>query len=158
MSALELIEELIAVMPHPRWQRFLREMHQQLQLPMADVLAKVPGESVAEKARFLGVSRNTYYEWQNESFRPSLDQARTLEELTGFPAAQIHGETDDDAGGAVAGAAEGVAPRREKVSRRAARLRPSVGGVVPEQGKRRHDRKVVARTRRRSIRPRTDES
>ena len=157
MSALQLIEELIAVMPHPRWQRFLREMHQQLQLPMADVLAKVPGDSVAEKARFLDVSRNTYYEWQNESFRPSLEQARRLEELTGFPAAQIHGETDDDAGRAVAGAAAGVGQAGAEVPSRPGRVRRSVGRVVSQQRKRGDDRKVVARARRRSIRPRTDE-
>lgn len=91
-KSLQLIEELLATLPYPRWQRLLRAMHTQLQLPMAEVLAKVPGETVVEKCRHLGVARNTYYEWLNEGFRPSVEQARKLERLTGFLATQIHGE------------------------------------------------------------------
>jgi hypothetical protein len=89
---LRLLEQLIAATPQPRWHRFLREMYDQLTLPMADVLARVPGETVVEKAHAIGIARNTYYEWLNESFRPNVKQSLALETMTGFPAAQIHGE------------------------------------------------------------------
>jgi hypothetical protein len=150
---LQLIDQLLAATPQPRWQRFLSAMRDQLQLPMADVLAKVPGETVADRARFLGVARNTYYEWLNEGFRPSLRQALALEELTGFPAAQIHGQLeeggDDEAGRPIAVKSVRVAKAVAKVSRGAGGVRGAHGRVVPEQGKRRHARPVHRRSRER---------
>ena len=63
-----------------------------IRLPMSKVLLKIPGETVAERARAIGVTRATYYSWFDGFSRPKRDQARKLEELTGFPANLITGD------------------------------------------------------------------
>lgn len=61
-------------------------------MPMSRVLDRVlPGETVIEKAKRVGVSRNTWYAWYRGEVRPNRHQAKRLEELTKIPAAQFAG-------------------------------------------------------------------
>ena len=53
----------------------LRAVAHKLRYPMADILAKVPGDTLAERARNIGVSRQTMYVWAQERFRPGGAQA-----------------------------------------------------------------------------------
>ena len=63
-----------------------------IRLPMSKVLEKVPGHSVTDRARCVGVTRATYYSWFDGFSRPKRKQAERLEQLTGFPANLIHGD------------------------------------------------------------------
>lgn len=60
-------------------------------LPMADVLAKVPGETWVAKAKTVGVTRVTLHGWLTGRCRPYPQQAQKLAEITGFDAAAIRG-------------------------------------------------------------------
>ena len=61
-------------------------------VPMVTVLDKVrPGESVAAKARALGVARQTVYYWLDGVTRPNFKQAQRLARLTGFSVDEIRG-------------------------------------------------------------------
>lgn len=93
---LRQIKQLSDAIPSPRWKRVLDELYVHMRLPMQDVLAKVPGESVGDKVAAIGVSRTAYHEWMRESFRPNRFQAAKLAELTGFSAEAIHGQTEED--------------------------------------------------------------
>ena len=70
--------------------------------PMRPILEKVPGETWADKARAIGVSRQNLYVWMDERFRPSPEQADSIAKLTGIPAAHIRAngyqETHNDTG------------------------------------------------------------
>ena len=67
------------------------ELQRRLQLPLTEALSKVPGESIAARARRLGITRQTYYQWLNGRARPNNEMARRLSELTGIPESQIRG-------------------------------------------------------------------
>lgn len=67
---------------------FLAAAHK-LRFPMEEILAKVPGESLSDRARKVGVSRQTMYVWAAERFRPTTRQAKRISKLTGVPVAQI---------------------------------------------------------------------
>jgi transcriptional regulator with XRE-family HTH domain len=53
-------------------------------IPMTEVLEKVPGKTVAQKADSCGVTRQTYYNWLRNEFRPSLSQAQVIAKITGI--------------------------------------------------------------------------
>jgi len=59
--------------------------------PIRDVLAKVPGHSLPMKAKHLGVSRVTIWQWWTDQHRPGWENCVRLEELTGVPAEDIFG-------------------------------------------------------------------
>lgn len=63
-------------------------------LPMATVLDKLPSETVAGRARLLGITRQAYYDWLNEKTRPNHIQAAKLSELTGYSVQQIRGRPE----------------------------------------------------------------
>lgn len=123
--------------------------------PMAAILAMVPGESLAERARAIGVSRQTMYAWAQERFRPDKELAQKIAGLTGIPAEHIgdyrEGKRDGNGGAGEPAGAE--APRLEQagkgLSRRAERKGAERRGVVAQQGKRRHDRTARVRNPRR---------
>ena len=134
----------------------LAVMHK-LRYPMAAILAKVPGDTLAERARQIGVSRQTMYVWAQERFRPSSEQAATIAHLTGVPIDQImayqEGKNDGTDGA-------GKTPRKTRVrmakaSRSlpagAARLRAKRTGMAIKQGKRGHARTVRKRTGKRPV-------
>jgi DNA-binding XRE family transcriptional regulator len=78
---------------------FLSVLHK-LRYPMADILAKVPGDTIADRARAIGVSRQTMYIWTDEKFRPAPAVAKRISKLTGVPAEHIRDlEDGHDVGG-----------------------------------------------------------
>jgi DNA-binding XRE family transcriptional regulator len=125
--------------------------------PMAAILAKVPGDTLAERARQIGVSRQTMYVWAQERFRPSADQAAIIAKLTGVPVEQIRDYQESNNGG-TDGA--GKTPRKTrtrlaKASRSlpagAARLRAKRTGVAVKRGKRGQARTVRKRSVKRPV-------
>jgi DNA-binding XRE family transcriptional regulator len=135
----------------------LRAVAHKLRYPMAAILAKVPGDTLAERARQIGVSRQTMYVWAQERFRPSTEQATTIAKLTGVPVEQImaYQEGKDDGTNGAGKPARKTRARLAKASRSlpagAARLRAKRGRVALEQGKRGHARTVRKRTGKRPV-------
>jgi transcriptional regulator with XRE-family HTH domain len=70
----------------------MAEVKARLQRPMADILRKVPGRTVAQKAARIGVSRQAYYDWLKGQYRPTGAQSKRLARLTGIPAELIRGK------------------------------------------------------------------
>src|SRR5215813_2313388 len=66
-----------------------RQIEMRLKLPMTTVLDAVPGDSIAERSRQIGITRATYYSWHEGRSRPKLELAKRLEELTGISAEAI---------------------------------------------------------------------
>jgi DNA-binding XRE family transcriptional regulator len=142
----------IQIAPLPALARDLRAVAHKLRYPLADILAKVPGDTLADRARAIGVSRQTMYVWAQERFRPSTQQAAIIAKLTGIPVEQIgeyqEGKNETRANGA-------GKPSRKKTARLdkavkklpagAARLRAKRTGMAAQQGKRRYARKTVVR-------------
>jgi DNA-binding XRE family transcriptional regulator len=62
-----------------------RALAHKLRFPMTDILAQVPGETLSDRARAIGVSRQTMYVWASERFRPTPTQARSIAKLTSIP-------------------------------------------------------------------------
>jgi|SRR6516164_8400501 hypothetical protein len=55
-------------------------------MPMSLVLERVlPGKSVGEKCKKIGIKRATWYTWMNSQYRPNEVQAKRLQRLTGIP-------------------------------------------------------------------------
>jgi DNA-binding XRE family transcriptional regulator len=135
----------------------LRAVAHKLRYPMAAILARVPGDTLAERARQIGVSRQTMYVWAQERFRPSTEQATTIAKLTGVPVEQImaYQEGKDDGTNGARKPARKTRARLAKASRSlpagAARLRAKRGRVALEQGKRGHAGKVRKRTGKRPV-------
>lgn len=116
-----------------------------LRYPLAAILAKVPGETLAERARMIGVSRQTMYVWAQERFRPGKEPAAVISKLTGIPVDQItelqEGKYDGDGG---ADEPAGEAPARlaktpRYLSSGATRLRAKRMRMGAKQRKRGHD-------------------
>jgi DNA-binding XRE family transcriptional regulator len=143
--------------PLPALATDLRAVAHKLRYPMAAILAKVPGDTLAERARQIGVSRQTMYVWAQERFRPSSEQAATIANLTGVPVEQImaYQEGKDDGTNGARKPARKTRARLAKASRSlpagAARLRAKRRGVALEQGKRGHAGKVRKRTGKRPV-------
>jgi DNA-binding XRE family transcriptional regulator len=153
LSLLILVDKA----PLPAIASDLRAVAHKLRHPMADILAKVPGDTLAERARKIGVSRQTMYVWAAEKFRPSTDQARIIADLTGVPIDEIrdYQEGKDDGSNGAGKAARKARPRVAKASRSlpagAARLRAKRGGVALKPGKRGHVGTLRKRTRKRPV-------
>ena len=64
-----------------------------MKLPMREVLNKVPGGTVIDKAKAIGISRQTYYAWARGVSRPNISQSKRLAELTGLDWQDINGRT-----------------------------------------------------------------
>ena len=79
---------LAAQMPIPI-QREAGMIVHKMSHPMRDILAKVPGDSLTERAKKLKVSRQTFYVWLNEKFRPTLRQAKRISKYTDVPVSHI---------------------------------------------------------------------
>jgi DNA-binding transcriptional regulator YiaG len=95
-QVLKAVERLMKVAPSSSLERFAIRMRSRLNaMPMSDILAKMPGDTISAKARTLGVSRQTIHYWLNGETRPDDVQARKLEKLTGFSVAVIRGRVDD---------------------------------------------------------------
>jgi|SRR5215470_10627158 len=55
------------------------------------ILAKVPGNSLAERARAVGVTRQAYHYWVTGQSRPNTQQLAKLGEITGASVAKLRG-------------------------------------------------------------------
>jgi len=58
---------------------------------MTVILEKVPGQTAAQKAQRLGVSRSTFYYWLGGVTRPNDIQARKIKRITGYDYEVIRG-------------------------------------------------------------------
>jgi DNA-binding XRE family transcriptional regulator len=112
----ELTKLVNDVSPPILKREFMAAVHK-LRYPMAAILAKVPGDTIADRARAIGVSRQTYYVWQDEKFRPVKAQAKKISKLTGVPPEQIMEAVDDDARRPIAKKAAKLAGRGRAASR-----------------------------------------
>jgi DNA-binding XRE family transcriptional regulator len=147
------LDSIIGQLTLASLKRELQAVAHKLRYPMADILAQVPGATLSERARKIGVSRQTMYVWADEKFRPTPRQAKTIAKLTGVPVEQIVDdgfvEGWDDARKATAKKAAKVAARGKKTKARA--KRGSAGGARP---------RVVAKPKRagnaRKLRKRAD--
>jgi hypothetical protein len=89
---LRLISEMEKHSPYPGSALWAQRMRRKIKaIPMAEILDEVPGDNVIEKARKIGVSRQTYYYWLNGVTRPNKKWAKKLASLTGYDAATIRG-------------------------------------------------------------------
>lgn len=88
---LDVLDHLIATSTDPRLVAQARKWRNRITLPMADILAKVPGESVPDKYRRLGVPRQTWFSWVNGKARPNRKTAAKLARLTGYSRFEIMG-------------------------------------------------------------------
>jgi DNA-binding XRE family transcriptional regulator len=153
LSLLILVDKA----PLPAIASDLRAVAHKLRHPMADILAKVPGDTLAARARAIGVSRQTMYVWAQEKFRPSTEQATIIAELTGVPIDDIRDYQEGKDGGTNSAGkpARKTRPRLAKASRSlpggAARLRAKRTGVGLKQGKRGQVGTVRKRTRKRPV-------
>jgi DNA-binding XRE family transcriptional regulator len=118
---LTTLNALSAGLPLPL-QRDLRMVIHKATYPMRDILAKVPGDSLTDRAKKLKVSRQTMYVWASEKFRPTRVQAKRIAKVTGVPIEHILDdgfEVGDDTGRKARKKAPRVAAARQKVARRA---------------------------------------
>jgi len=67
------------------------ELRNRVATPMHVVLGAVKGHSMAEKAKRIGVSRQTLYTWWRDEARPTHRMAKRLAQLTRIPAHEIMG-------------------------------------------------------------------
>lgn len=94
-EAKKLIDQLIKISPNSDLTRRALRMRGRMMLPMDLVIAKIPGDTQAEKAKRVGVRRQTLYYWSSGKVRPGKRKARLLASLTGFEFAAIRGLADD---------------------------------------------------------------
>jgi DNA-binding XRE family transcriptional regulator len=157
MNFQQVLSTAVQKAPLPALANDLRAVEHKLNHPMAEILAKVPGDTLAARARAIGVSRQTMYVWAQEKFRPSTEQATIIAELTGVPIDEIreYQEGKDDGTNGAGKAARKTRPRVAKASRSlsggAARLRAKRAGVGLKQGKRGQAGAVRKRTRQRPV-------
>lgn len=92
MERIEILSQLDAVVQAVENKYLKRELElvaHKLRHPMADILARVTGETLTERSQAIGVSRQTMYVWADERFRPTLVQAKRIAKLTDEPVENI---------------------------------------------------------------------
>jgi DNA-binding XRE family transcriptional regulator len=109
----------------PAVKRELQATAHKLRYPMSDILAKVYSDTLTERARRIGVSRQTLYVWADEKFRPTLRQAKVISKLTDVPVEHI---VDD-------GFVEGWSDARKKAAKKTAKV-AARGGKTKARAKR----------------------
>ena len=91
-QVLALVEQIIALAPDDRTLAYAMKMRDRLKLPMALVLEKLwPDLIVMDKVRKLGITKQSYYGWLNELYRPDEKMAKRLAKETGFSVEEIRG-------------------------------------------------------------------
>ena len=90
--ALKLAEKLIDLTePNEGMHLHALQIRNRLLLPMSEILSKVPGRTVSEKAKAAGVTRQCFYWWMNGVTRPNGRRAKVLAKLTGYSPEEIRG-------------------------------------------------------------------
>jgi DNA-binding XRE family transcriptional regulator len=158
MDFHQVLASAVQKAPLPALARDLRAVAHKLRYPLADILAKVPGDTLAERARTIGVSRQTMYVWAQERFRPSSQQAAIIAKLTGVPAEQIVEYQEDKHETRANGAGKTPRKTRGRVAKASRSLPPSAARVpgakrrmVAQQGKRGPARTVRKRSAKRPV-------
>jgi DNA-binding XRE family transcriptional regulator len=123
------LNALSAGLPLPL-QREVRMVVHKASYPMRDILAKVPGDSLTDRAKALKVSRQTMYVWASEKFRPTKVQAKRIAKVTGVPIEHI---LDDGFENDTGRKARKKAPRVAKG--RKASAKPDRGAAPRRRGK-----------------------
>ena len=77
MNFQQILDMAIHKAPLPAFERDLMIVVHKLRHPMADILAQVPGDTLAERARKIGVSRQTMYVWARNDFGPAPGRRRS---------------------------------------------------------------------------------
>lgn len=73
-------------------QRVARMMLSRLTaIPMDEILAKVPGDTMAAKAELIGVTRPAVWYWRHGHNRPRGKAARRIAQITGLSVDEIRG-------------------------------------------------------------------
>jgi len=91
-EALKIVRRLRKLAPDPNIVVAMTHVENMIRMPMLDILKKVPGKSLAEKAALIGVSRQAIYAWEHMGARPNIKQSKRLAELTGLDAEIIRGK------------------------------------------------------------------
>ena len=63
-------------------------------IPMAMILAEVPGDSIKAKCKKIGISKQTFHYLKRGVNRPETRLARKLAKLTPYTVAEIRGRSD----------------------------------------------------------------
>lgn len=133
----ELANELddfanVTASKHLRYE--LRALAHKLRYPMRDIIAKIPGEKVRDKAKLIRVAFQTMYTWQDERFRPVEKHATKIFKATGVPIEHIM-EYPNDAGRTVAKTAAKLARGGEAASKLHGRAGRAKRRVVDAQAR-----------------------
>ena len=92
-KALELVERIINIPPDDGTLAHALRMRERLRLPISVVLAKLwPELSLIDRCRRLGITKQTYFGWQNGLYRPTGKLAKRLAKETGFSVEDIRGK------------------------------------------------------------------
>jgi predicted transcriptional regulator len=91
MSTVKALKRIMEQDNDPRIRARARKMYAHLALPMSLILKKVPGVTITDKAKVLGVNRATWYVWQSGATRPNIEKAEQLARITGYSVAEIRG-------------------------------------------------------------------
>lgn len=98
-QTLNLLDRIIEVSTNEKITHQATKMRAKLMLlPMSDVLKKVPGKTLASKARYIGVAKETCHGWYKGAWRPSKETAQKLSKITGYPIEEIYGGAQPLAG------------------------------------------------------------
>ena len=73
----------------PSLQARALKLQRQLTIPMSEILEKVPGKTIGDKIKLLGITRQAWYQWMNGTSRPSQKRAEHLHKLTGYSVSEI---------------------------------------------------------------------
>jgi transcriptional regulator with XRE-family HTH domain len=64
-----------------------------MEMPMSEILSKVPGDSVSAKCVKIGVSRQTWYAWLRGVSRPNTKLSKKIATVTGIKWEDVQGKT-----------------------------------------------------------------
>jgi len=93
-NAFSLAQKLVAVTPDEDTRTLAMMLLMRLRLPMTKVLEKVPGDTIADKARAVDVERSVIYGWMDGRTRPRRNEAMKLAEITGYKIHEITGRPE----------------------------------------------------------------
>lgn len=138
VKAVALIGQLNSLasgLPAPL-QREINMVVHKIAFPMNDILLKVPGTTLTDRAKKLKVSRQTMYVWLSEKFRPTRVQAKRIAKVTGVPIEHIvdDGFEDDDTRKSARKKVARMATRSAENSKRAGRTGGRRRGSVDAGG------------------------
>ena len=91
IEARQLVRRLAKISPDAAVAANAKKMLYRLAVPMEKVIDAIPAETVVGKARHIGVTRQTIYDWLKGTSRPKKAMAHKLHRITGYDADEIRG-------------------------------------------------------------------